>query len=708
MDPILVGLVQTFDQLMAGVSADPSALMSGYRAIWPSEGHQDGQEFFNRIRDLMPRQALTFFEGVRQVLHTGTGGTRNVLYEDVDMPTALNVQLAGFSTLRQSLVALSMCSRVHNSTLEVDVLESRLFTDLPRVLQINLGRFGFDEEQGAFKINNRLAITRSLDLDFMCEDKRKSQGGTRYVLFAVQFHEGDVELGHFWTCSWTSLGWLKFNDRLVSPMTETEVLDIASGAPDRDCSAYTLFYVREDICDQMVTQPAENVPDLTGGEDNMSEGDHDDDVDASHLTFDSVSSYGGSEDMGSDSDVTFSESESGPFVVAQLAAVSAIMDDDFTKLLEIVGGVDSIAGDRLIDLGRFILPRFLCGSPTWTGVSAFFNAVDCVTGLLSIGRDLNVPDQGGITAVGFAAAGGRFPMWTILANAGVDFSEPILQGGLYPAEIAAFWGRYDMLIWLATKGFLRGGRDPAGFKIPAPDSPCQESRIVAIAAGNGHLEVVRFLIGDLRLPVNEEGDYPLSKRGSAVHSACREGHPSVLRLLADSHADLVKPNRLGETPLWLAVQAGSVECVREMISRGVPMGQADAPYLETVVAAGKGRLDILKALACSSAFDPHAIDADGVCPLVAAVCGHNFGCAKWLAREFGFPPEHLASLGKLLAEVHDLELAVQALDSCDIEDRLGLSDSAKRALWDEAKKVKWIELISITRFREHFRRVTKY
>ncbi|KAF9236379.1 hypothetical protein BU15DRAFT_50174 [Melanogaster broomeanus] len=146
-----------------------------------------------------------------------------------------------------------------------DAKKGCIFESFPPVLHIQLKRFEYDIQRDAMvKIDDRHEFPSEIDLaEFIDEGPTKS-GNWIYKLHGVFVHSGDTNGGQYFALIKPDVDtrWLKFNDDLVTPVTDREVLEDNYGgeplngtprpfqrnqvrAMKRITSAYILVYVRE-------------------------------------------------------------------------------------------------------------------------------------------------------------------------------------------------------------------------------------------------------------------------------------------------------------------------------------------------------------------------------------------------------------------------------------------------------------------------------
>ena len=158
---------------------------------------------------------------------------------------------------------------------------------------------------------------------------------------------------------------------------------------------------------------------------------------------------------------------------------------------------------------------------------------------------------------------------------------------------------------------------------------------LASAVNNGHINIVRRLleVPEMKLDIDD------CRGNTALHYACDDNRVSIIRLLCqDSRCspDIVnKKNRLGWTPLMVAVHGGHLDIVRILLEHpGIKLNITRNPG-ETALhyACDHNRVSIIKLLCQDSRCSPGVInkkDSDGATPLMRAVHEGNLDIVKEL------------------------------------------------------------------------------
>lgn len=169
--------------------------------------------------------------------------------------------------------------------------------------------------------------------------------------------------------------------------------------------------------------------------------------------------------------------------------------------------------------------------------------------LLSSGADINDDDVFGCTALHSAAALGNLGVVTLFAEKGADLGLRDKKGN-------------SALAWAAQ----RGNADVVKYLIQRLAAQGNESYITAVdirgrtalhrAAAKGYVDVVEMLLTaentDSTLLARD-----LIPRATPLHAAAYQGHEMVVKMLLKNGDDVKAQNRLGKTPIDLALKGWS-------------------------------------------------------------------------------------------------------------------------------------------------------
>lgn len=136
------------------------------------------------------------------------------------------------------------------------------------------------------------------------------------------------------------------------------------------------------------------------------------------------------------------------------------------------------------------------------------------------------------------------------------------------------------------------------------------------ASQNGHLEIVKFLIGH-----GADVNKPIKEGITALMVASQSGHSLVAQFLIEHGADVLKRSAVrGLTAIFLAAERGHIDVVNLLIAADayVNVAREDNGDRPMIVAAKRGNVEILISLIAADAkINVHRTD-HGATPLMAA------------------------------------------------------------------------------------------
>lgn len=247
-------------------------------------------------------------------------------------------------------------------------------------------------------------------------------------------------------------------------------------------------------------------------------------------------------------------------------------------------------------------------APLYVAV-AISESMTIISLLLSSGADINDDDVFGYTALHSAAAAGNLGVVTLLAEKGADLNLHDKKGNSALAW-AAQCGKADVVKYLIQRLAAQGNE---GY-ITAVD--IRGRTALHRAAAKGHVDVVEMLLAA------ENTDSVLLARdniprATPLHAAAYQGHEMVVKILLKNGGDVKAQNRLGETPIDLALKGwsrgveqheGPFNCLICMMKSAPEAILKSRALLQ--IAARKGSDSIVRQLLELGA-DPNEIDEHG-------------------------------------------------------------------------------------------------
>ncbi|VDK44335.1 unnamed protein product [Anisakis simplex] len=184
-----------------------------------------------------------------------------------------------------------------------------------------------------------------------------------------------------------------------------------------------------------------------------------------------------------------------------------------------------------------------------------------------------------------------------------------------PLVIAARNGHLDVVKYLMKKGADVSVKGTVSFD----GEVIQGAPALWAAAAAGHLSIVRCLVEEGGADINQT----TNSNSSPLRGACYDGHYEIVKYLVDKGADIELANRHGHTPLMIAAFKMRTEVVKFLLERGAdPLKSSAKGNTAMHDAAEAGSDEIVRMLLSMNA--KNIADDFGVTPMMcAALAGHE-------------------------------------------------------------------------------------
>lgn len=239
--------------------------------------------------------------------------------------------------------------------------------------------------------------------------------------------------------------------------------------------------------------------------------------------------------------------------------------------------------------------------------------VQLIDWLLQQGLPASDPDRSTVTPLFCAAEAGQFAavkmLWELTPDKHHD------QEGLTALMAAAKAGDREMLIWLKAQGVPLNLRDSDG------------DNALIQAATAGQFDTLKFL-AEQGLDLKQNN----ARYGTLLTSAVKSGNLELVKWLVEQQgADIKVVSPFGWTALHFAAYGNHEAIVRYLLGRGAdPLSVAEDNTNVLMLAAGKGRLELVQWLRQQARFNLEQRDQDGMSALQHAVSEGQLETVRYL------------------------------------------------------------------------------
>ncbi|EAY08839.1 Clan CA, family C19, ubiquitin hydrolase-like cysteine peptidase [Trichomonas vaginalis G3] len=212
---------------------------------------QDAFEFFQYFLQKSDNfDASSIFCG--STVSTISNKELNVSKKEFQNFYGLNIPVKNNNSLNEVLENYSMPEKLEgnnqyfdeNLNRMIDAEKSTFISESPQILVFQLMRFYYDKKKKTeMKINDAFYFPSEVDIS-KCSIGVEN---TKYKIHGVVIHNGTATGGHYLSIIKYNGDWYKFNDNIVTKISQKEFDNLTIGNPKQRTSAYLLFYVRNDV-----------------------------------------------------------------------------------------------------------------------------------------------------------------------------------------------------------------------------------------------------------------------------------------------------------------------------------------------------------------------------------------------------------------------------------------------------------------------------
>ncbi|XP_018563285.1 uncharacterized protein LOC108905016 [Anoplophora glabripennis] len=241
-------------------------------------------------------------------------------------------------------------------------------------------------------------------------------------------------------------------------------------------------------------------------------------------------------------------------------------------------GLTAYLGVVLMEYGKDVNIKNNSGQ-TALHLAALRGNLDIVKFLVTHGGDLSIRDKSGSTALHLAASKGHLSITKFLVELGTPVDSRNIDG-LNSLHLAASGNHFDIVKFLVIHEEDANISDKFG------------STVLHLAASKGYFNIVKFLV-EFGINVNATNIFGLT----ALHLAALEGYLGIVEILVGYKGNINTRDEFGQTPIHFAASRGHSDVIVFLIIFGGDVNITNSSGQTALhSAASKGYFNVIKAL----------------------------------------------------------------------------------------------------------------